>query len=159
MSQPASPDAAFQDAMPGNHCWGCGSLNPQGLRIRSRWRGDEAVCLFQPAPQFTGGSLEMVYGGLLSAALGCHAVGTATADAFRREGRAMTSAPPITYVNASLKLDFLKPAPMGAALELRARVAERHERKSVVQVSAWAGETECARGEIVTVRLKVPRVG
>ena len=31
---------AIQDAIPDNHCWGCGARNPQGLRIKSYWDGD-----------------------------------------------------------------------------------------------------------------------
>jgi len=150
---------AFQDAMPGNHCWGCGTLNAQGLRIKSRWEGEEAVCRLTPDARFSGGSTAVVYGGLLAAVMGCHAVGTATAAAFRAEGRPMDSEPPITFVNASLKVDFLKPAPMGGPLEVRARVSELHARKALVAVRVLSGDVECARGEVVAVRLREPRRG
>ena len=40
---------AFQDQIPDNFCYGCGPGNPVGLRIRSIWAGNEALCVFQPA--------------------------------------------------------------------------------------------------------------
>ena len=41
---------AFQDLIPGNGCYGCGPANPHGLRIKSVWEGDEAVCVYRPSP-------------------------------------------------------------------------------------------------------------
>ena len=34
---------AFQDLIPDNHCFGCGPKNENGLRIKSYWKGDEAI--------------------------------------------------------------------------------------------------------------------
>ena len=43
-------EAAFQDQIPDNHCFGCGPHNANGLRIKSYWDGDEAVSTFTPQP-------------------------------------------------------------------------------------------------------------
>ncbi len=41
----------FQDAMPGDVCFGCGAENTHGLRIRSFWEGDEGyAALIDPGP-------------------------------------------------------------------------------------------------------------
>ena len=44
------PDKAFQDYYPDDvaHCYGCGKLNQHGHQIKSRWDGEETVCLFTP---------------------------------------------------------------------------------------------------------------
>jgi hypothetical protein len=57
---------AFQDFYPDDfsRCYGCGRLNPEGLRIRSFREGDEAVCRFTPGPHHLSVP-GFVYGGLL----------------------------------------------------------------------------------------------
>ena len=45
----------FQNHYPEDvaHCYGCGYLNEHGYHIQSRWDGDDAVCVFRPAPYHT----------------------------------------------------------------------------------------------------------
>src|SRR5512137_1615055 len=74
---------AIQDQIPHNHCWGCGTLNPRGLRIKSFVEGDEAVCTFQPSPDFMAGPTNVLYGGILAAVIDCHTVCTAIAHSYR----------------------------------------------------------------------------
>jgi len=38
----ARRDVAIQDQMTGNHCWGCGADNPEGLQLKSFWDGERA---------------------------------------------------------------------------------------------------------------------
>jgi acyl-coenzyme A thioesterase PaaI-like protein len=65
----------------------------------------------------------------------------------------MDSEPPLRYVTASLKVDYLRPTPLGPPLELRGRAVEVKGRKVVVQISLSAGGVECVRGEVVAVQL------
>jgi acyl-coenzyme A thioesterase PaaI-like protein len=147
-------DLAFQDYYPDqlSHCYGCGRLNEHGLQIKSRWDGDQSVALYTPRPYHTA-IPGYVYGGLLASLIDCHGTGTAAAAAYRAEGRAMDSEPALRYVTASLKVDYLRPTPLGPPLELRGRVAELKGRKVVVQISLSVEGVECVRGEVVAVQL------
>jgi acyl-CoA thioesterase FadM len=65
----------------------------------------------------------------------------------------MDSQPPLRYVTASLKVEYLKPTPLGPPLEVRGRAAEVKGRKVVVQISLFAEGVECVRGEVVAVQI------
>jgi acyl-coenzyme A thioesterase PaaI-like protein len=144
---------AVQDFYPDDfaHCYGCGRLNPHGLHLRSWWVGDETVARFTPRPEHMA-MPGFVYGGLIASLIDCHAMGTASAAAERAAGRAIGEAPSPRFVTASLKVDYLKPTPLGSGLEIRARVVERSDRKVVISATVSAGGVVTARGEIVAVR-------
>jgi acyl-coenzyme A thioesterase PaaI-like protein len=147
-------EKAFQDYYPDqmNHCYGCGQLNEHGHRIRSFWDGDETVCIFHPKPYHT--SLPgYVYGGLLASLMDCHGTGTASAAAYRDQGRGMDTDPPLRFVTASLKVDYLKPTPLGVPLEVRAKVKEVKGRKVTVSATLSAEGDVCVRGEVVAVQV------
>ena len=105
---------AFQDYYPDDlsHCYGCGSLNENGLKIKSYWDdGDEAVCVYTPRDYHTA-IPGFVYGGLIASLIDCHATGTASAAHYMAEGRPMGSDPPVRFVTASLHVDYLLPTPI-----------------------------------------------
>ena len=145
---------AFQDYYPDHwsHCYGCGRLNEHGLQIKSYWDGEETVASFRPRPYHTAVP-SYVYGGLIASLIDCHATGTAAAAAYRAEGRAMDTEPPLRYVTASLHVDYLRPTPIDALLELRAQVKEIKGRKVVVVVTLSARGEVCARGDVVAVQI------
>ncbi len=145
---------AFQDYYPDHtsYCYGCGRLNEHGLQIKSYWDGDETVCRFVPKPYHTA-IPGYVYGGLIASLIDCHSTGTAAAAAYRAEGRAMDTEPPLRFVTASLKVDFLRPTPIDAELEIRATVKEIKGRKVVVAATLSANGELCARGEVVAVQM------
>ena len=64
----------------------------------------------------------------------------------------MDTQPPFRFVTASLKVDYLKPTPLGVPLEVRARVKEVKGRKVVMEASLSAQGEVCARGEVVAVQ-------
>ena len=146
---------AFQDYYDDatSHCYGCGTLNEQGLHVRSHWEGDESVCHFTPRPYHTA-IPGYVYGGLIASLIDCHGTGTAAAAGYRAEVREMDSDPPLRYVTAALRVDYLKPTPIDGVLELRGAVSEVTARKVTVRVSLTAEGVECARGEVIAVKLK-----
>ena len=82
------PDKAIQDfyAEEFAHCYGCGSLNPEGLQIKSYWDGEEAVCHFTPKPCHSGGVPGFAYGGLIASLIDCHGAATASAAKLREQG-------------------------------------------------------------------------
>lgn len=145
---------AFQDYYPDQlaHCFGCGRLNEHGHQLKSTWDGEETVAVFTPEPYHTA-IPGYVYGGLIASLIDCHGTGTASAAAYREEGRAMDSEPPLRYVTASLKVDYLKPTPLGVPLEIRGRVEEIKGRKVVVNETVSAEDEVCARGRVVAVQM------
>lgn len=145
---------AFQDYYPPqvSYCYGCGRLNEHGLQIKTYWDGEESVTLFQPRPYHMA-IPGYVYGGLIASLIDCHATGTAAAAAYRAQGRAMDSQPPLRFVTASLHVDYLHPTPLGVPLEIRGRAVEIKGRKVVVQATLSAEGEVCARGEVVTVQM------
>ncbi|RJR29591.1 MAG: PaaI family thioesterase [Candidatus Latescibacterota bacterium] len=147
-------EKAFQDYYPDNfaRCYGCGRLNEHGLHVKSYWDGDESVCTFRPKPYHTA-IPGYVYGGLIASLIDCHCTGTASAAAYRAEGREMGSDPPRRFVTASLHVDYLRPTPIDGVLEVRARVKEIKGRKIVVAATLSAAGEICARGELVAVQV------
>jgi acyl-CoA thioesterase FadM len=63
----------------------------------------------------------------------------------------MDSEPALRFVTASLKVDYLRPTPLGVELEIRAKAVEIKERKVVVHSTLSANGVVCARGEVVAV--------
>jgi acyl-coenzyme A thioesterase PaaI-like protein len=147
-------ERAFQDYYSDHHshCYGCGRLNDHGLQIKSYWDGDETVCVFTPRPYHTA-IPGHVYGGLIASLIDCHGTGTAAAAAYRREGRAMDTEPPLRFLTGSLRVDYLRPTPLGVPLEVRASVKEIKGRKVVVAATLSAGGEVCARGEVVAIQV------
>lgn len=76
---------------------------------------------------------------------------TAAAIAERNAGRAIGEGLAPRYVTASLKVDYLKPTPLGPELEVRGRAKEIGARKIIVEVSLHVAGEVTARGEIVAV--------
>ena len=145
---------AFQDYYDDSvsQCYGCGRLNEYGLQIKSYWDGDEAVCHFPPQPYHTA-IPGYVYGGLLASLVDCHATGAASAAAYRQAGRAMGTEPAFRYVTGTLTVKYLKPTPIDANLELRARVTEIKDRRAKVEVGLYAHGQKTVEGEVVVFQM------
>jgi acyl-coenzyme A thioesterase PaaI-like protein len=147
-------EKAFQDYYPDqlSYCYGCGRLNEHGLQIKSYWDGEETVCIFQPKPYHIA-IPGYVYGGLIASLIDCHCTGTASAAAYRAEGRAMDTEPPLRFLTASLHVDYVRPTPLGVPLEIRARVKEVKGRKVIMVATLSAQGEVCVRGEVVAVQM------
>lgn len=144
---------AFQDEIKYNFCWGCGPTNEHGLRVKSYWEDGEAVCTFQPKPYHTAGPKNVVNGGIIATVIDCHCVCTAIAAAYRAENRGMDTDPLIWYATASLQVTYLHPTPIEEPVLLRARIKGQTQKKTIVICSLLSKENECARGEVVAVRV------
>lgn len=149
-----SDKKAIQECYPAEYdvCYGCGSHNPAGLQIKSFEReGGETFCRFVPRSDHTAFA-GFLFGGVIASVVDCHGTATAAAAAARAEGREIGSQPPLRFVTASLKVDFIKPTPLGE-IEVRAKVTEIKGRKVIVAATVHAqGEITC-KGEIVCVKL------
>lgn len=146
---------AFQDYYPDefSHCYGCGRLNEQGMKIKSYWDGEESVCVHMPKACYTGGAPAHVYGGLIASLIDCHSMGTAAAAKYRAENREMGTEPALRFVTASLHVDYLLPTPLNGPIEIRGKVKEIKGRKVIVESTLSAGGKICARGEVVAVQI------
>lgn len=145
---------AFQDYYPDElaHCFGCGRLNEHGYQLKSFWDGEETVARYLPKPFHTA-IPGFVNGGVLASLIDCHATGTAAAASYRAEDRGMDTLPPHRFVTASLRVDYLRPTPLGPELVVRGRARSILGRKVVVDASIAAAGTTTVRGEVVCVEL------
>lgn len=144
----------FQDLGSVSHCFGCGADNEKGLRIKSTWDGEEAVCTWHPQSQHCGGSKDIVNGGIIAALIDCHSLNLAIAQAYRSEHRAIGSSPKIAYVTGSLNVSYLRPTPIHEAIRLRARIDKIEGRKSWVACTLSSGEQVCAKGVVLGIRVR-----
>lgn len=148
---------AFQDCYPErfSHCWGCGKDNPRGHHLKSYWDGEETVARFTVPPEFSGGVPGHVYGGMVASLLDCHGTASAAAFAYRAAGREMGDGGEfMRFVTASLKVDYLRPTPIGVELEVRGRLLGIDGRKVQVALSLNAAGQACARGEMLAVQFR-----
>ncbi len=145
---------AFQDYYSDDlaWCYGCGRRNEHGLHIQSRWDGEESVARFTPR-EYHIALPGFVNGGVLASLIDCHGTGTAAAAAYRAEGRAMDTPPMHRFVTASLRVEYLKPTPLGVELEVRGRVKEMKGRKVVIEETISARGEITVRGEVVAVEV------
>ena len=130
---------AFQDYYPESvaHCYGCGSRNDHGHRIKTFWEGEESVTRYTPESYHTAVP-GFVYGGLLASLIDC---------------REMDSLPPFRFVTGSLLVKYLKPTPLGVTLEIRGRVKEIKGRKVVIESTVYAEGVATASGEVVALQM------
>jgi acyl-coenzyme A thioesterase PaaI-like protein len=147
-------EKSFQEYYPDelSYCYGCGRSNEHGLHLKSYWDGEETVATFHPRPYHIA-IPGYVYGGLIASIIDCHGTGTAAAGAYRAEGREMGTEPRMRFVTASLKVEYLRPTPLGVPLEVRGKVKEVKGRKVVVGATVSAEGKLCARGEVVAVQM------
>jgi acyl-coenzyme A thioesterase PaaI-like protein len=152
MSKPAAP--AVQDHYPEDvaQCFGCGRLNPAGHHLKSVWTGSEAVATFTPETHHTS-IPGFVYGGLIASLIDCHSMATAAAASEQTHGRRIGEGDAPRFVTASLKVDYLRPTPLGVPLDLRAKVKHMTDRKVAVDVTVSADGHVTARGEVLAVRM------
>lgn len=142
----------FQDHMPENVCFGCGVLNPNGLQIKSYWEGNESVCKWMPEEKYHGWA-DLLNGGIMATLIDCHCMGTAMADAYRREQRSLDSEPVYRYATGTLNVKYLAPTSTRQEVKLRAIVTEVKGRKTVLKCDMLSGGKKTAEAEVVAIRV------
>jgi len=149
-----SENRAIQDhyAEELSHCYGCGRLNPRGLKLKTYSDGEETVSVFTPEACHTSVP-GFVYGGLIASLFDCHGTGSAAIAACRRRGLHPGRDPVPRFVTASLKVDYLRPTPLSGALKLRGFIKVQKRRKVVVGMTLTAGGEVCARAELTAVEI------
>lgn len=142
----------FQDSMPGNVCFGCGNDNHEGLKIKSHWDGEDSVCVWQSEKKYHGWS-NLMNGGIIATIIDCHCMGTAMADAYRQEGRALDSLPEYRYATGTLNVKYLLPTSNTDPVELRAIITEIKGRKTVMTCQLTSNGKVTATAEVVAIRV------
>ena len=138
---------------PQSACFGCGPVNPKGLRIRSCVQGDEVVADWQPESHheaFPG----MLNGGIIGSLLDCHSNWTAAHHLMIKSGAPQ---PPCT-VTADYAIKLLRPTPTTGPVHLSAKVVESREDRATIEATLTAGGKVCAtcRGTFVAVKPEHP---
>lgn len=146
--------SAIQDLIPHNHCYGCGPDNDLGLRLKSYWRGNgRSVARFVPQSHHCAGPKHFVNGGILATIIDCHCVCTAMAAAYVAAGRAIGVAPHGHFATGSLSLDYHRPTPIDATLELAAEVARATDRSCVLACTVTAAGKVTVEATVEAVRV------
>jgi acyl-coenzyme A thioesterase PaaI-like protein len=133
MPDTTSPLSLQERYAPNNICFGCGPVNPRGLRIRSFPEGDGLVAVWTPEPHhqaFEGA----VNGGVIGTLFDCHCNWTAAYHLMRQSG---ADAPPST-VTASFSVRFERPTPSNGPLTVRSHVVESREDRATVEATLEA---------------------
>ncbi len=132
-------------------CYGCGRLNNQGHHFQTRWNQGETLTEYLPSPEHIA-IPGFVYGGLLASLLDCHSTGSAALALYHRMGHEPGDAAPVPRcVTASLKIDYVKPTPLGSVLSVRGHIVEMGTRKVIVHSELYARSDVCVRCEAVLV--------
>ena len=115
----------------------------------------ETIAQFTASPRFSGGVPDHVYGGMVASLLDCHGTASAAAFAYRAAGREMGDGGEfMRFVTASLKVDFLRPTPIGVELVIKGELRAIQGRKVQLSLSLSAGGQACARGEMLAVQFR-----
>jgi uncharacterized protein (TIGR00369 family) len=110
-----------------HHCFGCGSLNPMGLRLRFRAHGDDGVWADFTSTQAHEGYLGIAHGGILATILD-----EALSWAVTHTGD--------LGVTGRMSIAFRRPARIGSTLRVVGRVSTRQSR--TVQAAAEIRDIE-----------------
>lgn len=134
---------------PANRCFGCGTANEKGLRIRSFVEGDEVVARWR-AEEHHQAFEGMLSGGITGTLLDCHSNWTAAHHLMVKSG---AEAPSCT-VTAEFHVKLRRPTPMDGEITLRAHVVESGDDRAVVEATLEAGGkvTATCRGTFVAVK-------
>lgn len=144
----------IQDRYPDKFAWcyGCGRNNPAGHHFATRWDGDRTLTEYMPGSEHMA-IPGYVYGGLLASLVDCHSTGSAALALYRQEGHEPGDDAPVPRcVTASLKVDYLRPTPLGILLRVHGRIEEIGARKVVVASEIRAGSDVVATSLVVAVR-------
>jgi acyl-coenzyme A thioesterase PaaI-like protein len=153
-------DEALQDQFPHNHCFGCGPHNRGGLNLKSYWAGHgPSIARFAPAPHHCSATTHFVNGGIIATLIDCHSICTAMAAGYIDERRAIGSEPGRYFATSKLEIDYRRPTPMDAILELEADIAARHERGYTLECRLRAAGKLCAVGSVEAVAVSASWMG
>ena len=144
----------FQNNMPENVCFGCGSSNHEGLQIKSSWENEnqEAVCIWNSQEKYHGWA-NLLNGGIIATLIDCHCMGTAMAEAYKLENRALDSEPVYRYATGTLNIKYLKPTPNDKPIEIRAKVLEVKGKKVTLSCDVFSEGIKTVEANVIAIRV------
>lgn len=142
----------FQDHIQGNVCFGCGNDNHEGLQIKSYWDGDTSICKWTSEEKYHGWK-NILNGGVLATLIDCHTMCTASAHAYKLEGRSYGSSPDYKYATGTLTVKYLKPTPNDKPIELRAKVSEQRGKVTTVLCDVFVEGLKTAEATVIAIRV------
>ncbi len=142
----------FQDHMHENVCFGCGIHNPDGLQIKSFWEGKESICIWQSEEKYHGWT-NVMNGGVIATVIDCHCMGTAMAQAYQVEDRALDTLPEYRYATGTMNIKYLKPTSNLKPIELRARITEVKGKKTVLNCEVYSEGEKTVTAEVIAIRV------
>lgn len=134
---------------PQSICFGCGPANDKGLHINSFVEGEHVVAQWHPKEEhqaFPG----MLNGGIIGALLDCHCNWTA---AWHLMNTSKAEQPPCC-VTANYAIKLLRPTPVDAPVELKARVLSAQDDRATIAGELYAKGKLCATCEGTFVAVK-----
>ncbi len=141
----------FQDFMPSEACFGCGTKNQNGLHIRSYWEDDIATCVWQPQKHHEGW-LGLTCGGIIASIIDCHCIATAMATAVKNEDRSLASEPHYLFVTGSMNIRYLQPSPVDSVIRLEAKVTRiKNAKKYSLECAAYVAGEKTAKAEMMAL--------
>ena len=146
-------ERAIQDDMyPGMRlCFGCGADNPRGMRIKSFWDGDIAVCTWIPQSRFLA-AMDFMNGGITATLIDCHCTCAAMHYLYERDGRPFGSAPEILMVSLQMNFTYKAPVFIDSPVDVRARITDSDGRKVFLECSAYSRGIEAVSSELLFLR-------
>lgn len=117
-----------------DHCFGCGSENPNGLRLQFAYAGGQCVEARYVAAAHLCGAPNVVHGGIQATLLD-EACGFACRTVFPND-------PGLTIVTAEFSLRYRRPVPTGVPLTLRGEVMRQEGRNIFIEASILDAEGE-----------------
>jgi acyl-coenzyme A thioesterase PaaI-like protein len=140
---------AVQDRYaPKGICFGCGSANPKGLQIKSRWEGNDFIMKFLPNEEhqaFSG----IINGGILGTLLDCHSNWcAATSLYYKNPEKGFPST-----VTADFHVKLRRPTPFNVELTVIANVVEIEGNKVITEARILANDqvTSTCRATFIAV--------
>ncbi|HEY5666363.1 MAG TPA: hotdog domain-containing protein [Gammaproteobacteria bacterium] len=108
---------------------------------------------FTPQSHHCAGPTHFVNGGIIATVIDCHCVCTAAAAAYRDASRDIGSKPDVYFATAKLALEYMRPTPIDAVLEIRARIEARTERTYVLSCHLSADGKPRVKAQVEAIRV------
>jgi acyl-coenzyme A thioesterase PaaI-like protein len=143
---------AFQDyySEDFSFCYGCGTRNEFGHKLKTYWNGDNTISKFIPKSEHMA-LPGFVYGGLIASLIDCHSTGSGSAALFKQQKEKTENYP--RCVTASLKVEYLLPTPMNCTIILDGEIVELTEKKVRILTNLSANGKICAKGDVLVVKV------
>ncbi len=135
-----------------SHCYGCGRLNDEGHHLKTFLEGELTISKFIPKDYHI--AIEgFVYGGLLASLIDCHGTGSAAIFYAKENKIELEEGNSPRFVTGKLKVDYLKPTPLGKELVITGKLIVMAKRKVKIKVRVLVDGVSTVKGEVIAILL------